>query len=138
MSNKVEVHIVDQTTQDIVTGVITLVVTLLLLWFFVRANIDTTNGSTCPCMQHMEGLESGSPSKQQEDLKKIVNESKYDDAGYFRELPKGKYEGENVYYYRDEDRFFKPMFYEPFRNIYAENPKMWWRNDYIPKESDFW
>ena len=133
MANRLEVRVVDQTTQDIVTGVITLIVTLLLLWFFVRSQIDS--GS---CYSNMEGLESGSPSKQQEDLKKIINESPYDDAGYFRELPKGDYEGETVYYYRDEDRFFKPMFYEPFRNIYAENPKMWWRKDYIPKESDFW
>jgi hypothetical protein len=136
------IHYIDSSEYYNVYGVSTLIIILLLLWYFIRTNLEENDG-TCVHRHRIEGLTTEDPAilafmpEFQPDYGTIpiqltpLNEPKPYKfwTGTYGDVPLSLYDVKDVAY--------KPE-WDHKTTIYIPNMRTIFRNTYTPIEASFW
>lgn len=113
-------------------GVITLIVIILLLWFFIRTSMES---SYRDCMTSAPGNTPDASYTQ------YVKEIDWTDKNYKRgDILHGVFKDDPVpiYMYSDYDDQFASMWRKPDAGFYTPNSKLYWRTTLTPREKMYW
>lgn len=109
--------------------IITLMVCMLLIYYFIRSNLITLHNSSAT-REYMNGDLFEAEKLQLPPMT---------DANYkFGPLDKGLYGDVPVYFNEDADNAYAAQWRKVHGGVYVPNAKLYWRNTVIPKEAAFW
>ena len=137
------IHYVDTGSFYSVYGISTLVILILLMWYFVRTNLETNN---MKCSGRREGL--GGIPIEDPDIMKLMPE--FNGSYEFKPIPitpegepksykhwGGLYGDVPLYIYDIKDVAYKPE-WDHNSAIYVPNMRTTFRQTYTPIEASFW
>jgi hypothetical protein len=145
--NILAMEVVDYSEYYTVYGILTLIVIMLLLWYFVRStSYDVTHDSQMkrfhlptqphphlPTHPHVSKL----PSKHQSSQSNPT--SQFTDANYkLGPLQKGMYGGVVVYFNETSDNMFASDWRTPNGGLYVHNARTFWKDANTPNEAEYW
>lgn len=142
------INVVDMGNYYMIYGMVTMIVIMMLLWFFIRVNMTTPSCTHEGFLLYEKEIENTTPEAE-DAIKKLLSGNadeqylnfKMTDREYKKEkhgLLKGMYGDVPVYLYDDGDIPYVKEWREMHHGIYIPNSKTYWVKANRPLEKDFW